>query len=74
MKIKVIPPAEQIRYPILARVIEKCVNPELHLGDVVLLLGEISNMPDHLAFTNRSGKIFYGYHPENFRILSDEET
>ena len=65
---------KKIKYPILARVIEKRMNPEIHLNDVVLLLGEISNMPGHLAFTNRSGKVFYGYHPENFRILSDEET
>ncbi len=65
---------KKIKYPILAEVVEPDMNPEIRLGETVLLLGEITNMPGHLAFTNLSGKIFFGYHPENFRILSEDET
>ena len=43
-------------------------------GDRVLLLGEISNMPDHIAVATRDGKVHFPYHPENFRVLTQGET
>lgn len=43
--------------------------------EVFIFLGEIPNMPGHVVVAGmNSGKIFAGYHPENFETLSDEET
>ena len=43
-------------------------------GDVVLILGEIAQMPGHLALSTRSGKVLFGYHSENFRKLRRNEA
>ena len=40
----------------------------------VLCLGEVVNMPGHYAIAKSDGKISYGWHPENFKQLTDEET
>lgn len=43
--------------------------------DVYVFLGEIPNMKDHcVVIGQRSGKAFVGYHTENFRELSEDET
>ena len=34
--------------------------------EVFLLLGEIENMPGHVAVVNQNGKVFWGYHEEHF--------
>lgn len=36
----------------------------------LLLLGEIKNMKGHVAVVNDKGKVFWGYHVENF-IIND---
>jgi hypothetical protein len=41
-------------------------------GDIVLYLGEIPNMKGHIVFSY-GGRIFYGYHPENFTKIPKEE-
>lgn len=48
-----------VRYNIMGTPIEK--------GDTVLFLGEIPNMKGHIAFVDRDGKIWWGYHPDIFR-------
>lgn len=40
-------------------------------GDSLLFLGEISNMPGHCVIADKSGKVYYGYHTENF-VRADE--
>jgi len=42
-------------------------------GEKVLLLGEIQNMPGHVAVATKDGKVHWGYHPENFRDPTQEE-
>lgn len=44
----------------------------LHLGDTVLCLGEITNMPGHIAFVDVNGVMHWGYHPDNFREYDEE--
>ncbi len=36
-------------------------------GDILLLLGEIENMPGHVAVANREGRVYWGYHEDSFR-------
>lgn len=43
-------------------------------GDTVLLLGEIENMPGHVAVALKDGRVLGGFHPELFRVLSEDET
>ena len=43
-------------------------------NDVLLCLGEIKNMPWHYAFATRDGKVYWGYHGDFVRQLSNEET
>jgi hypothetical protein len=45
---------------------------ELDKCDVLLVLGEIANMPGHYAVALRSGKVVYGLHPELFEDICDE--
>ena len=40
-------------------------------GEQLLFLGEIQNMRGHVVVVNREGKVFWGYHPENFREATD---
>ena len=41
--------------------------------DVVLYTGEISNMRGHIAFADKNGKVWFGWHPDNFRRMKEEE-
>lgn len=42
---------------------------------VYVYFGEIPNMPDHCVVADhRTGKIYSGYHAENFLELSEDET
>ena len=43
-------------------------------GDAVLFLGEIQNMPGHVAVVTRDGKVHWGYHPESFRPATVDEV
>jgi hypothetical protein len=43
------------------------------VGDHVLLMG-IENMPGHVAVVTREGRVVWGYHPEDFRKLTVDET
>ena len=40
---------------------------------LVLCLGEIDNMPGHVAVVTDDGKVHYGIHPENFREPTEDE-
>lgn len=43
-------------------------------NDVFVFLGEIVNMPGHcIVINHRTGKIFSGYHSENFIELTEDE-
>jgi len=42
-------------------------------GNAVIYLGEIPNMKGHIVFIGDDGKIYWGYHPENFRKAKEEE-
>lgn len=44
-----------------------------HPGDVVLYLGEVANMNSHGVFVDRNGKIVWGYHIHNFRVIPEAE-
>jgi hypothetical protein len=42
-------------------------------GDTVLMLGEIEQMPGHVAVALRDGRVLFGYHAEDFcRLPLDE--
>jgi hypothetical protein len=43
-------------------------------GDTVLMLGEIEQMPGHVAIALKDGRVLFGYHEENFRKLTEEEA
>ena len=40
---------------------------------VYLLLGEIENMEGHCVVVENSGKVFWGYHTENFDELKEND-
>ena len=42
-------------------------------GESVLLLGEIENMPGHVAVVTRDGKVHFGYHEDTFRQPTEDE-
>jgi hypothetical protein len=66
---------KKIKYPRLMTV--RAVDPEykypFNNGDVVLVTGEIDNMPGHFVIVTRDGKVHFGYHPEHFREPTDGE-
>ena len=67
----------KVKYPCIAKVqLPEGYEKEYPFknGDRVLVLGEISNMPGHMVLVDRENKIFWGYHKEDFIILTDEET
>jgi diadenosine tetraphosphate (Ap4A) HIT family hydrolase len=42
---------------------------------VLLFMGEIPNMPGHcVVVDNASGKLYSGYHTENFTEIPEDET
>ena len=43
-------------------------------GDLVLYLGEIENMPGHVAVVNRNGQVRWGFHPELFEDFDEENS
>lgn len=38
-----------------------------------LYLGEITNMQGHGVFVNSAGRVFWGYHLEDFEVCQDED-
>ena len=46
-------------------------NIGLPFGCRCLILGEIDNMPGHIAVVNKDGKVIWGLHPEYFEIDED---
>jgi diadenosine tetraphosphate (Ap4A) HIT family hydrolase len=43
--------------------------------DIYVFLGDIPNMPGHCVVLNhRTGKVYSGYHTENFVELSEDEV
>lgn len=42
-------------------------------GDSALLLGEIENMPGHVAVVTKDGKVHWGFHDDNFREPTGDE-
>jgi len=42
-------------------------------GGGVLFLGEIENMPGHVAIVTRDGKTHFGYHDDWFREPTEDE-
>lgn len=42
-------------------------------NEIVLFLGEIKQMPGHCIIVNRKGKVFWGYHTENFEEPKEED-
>lgn len=43
-------------------------------NDVFVFLGEIANMPGHGIFVGRDGKMYWGFHPDDFYELEDDEV
>lgn len=46
-------------------------NPDFKEGDMVLYLGELSNMPGHVAIATDKGKVLFGYHFDNFCVMPE---
>ena len=42
-------------------------------NETVFIFGEINLMPHHCVLANKDGKVFFGYHTENFIPLTEEE-
>lgn len=42
-------------------------------GDSMLFLGELANMPGHCVVADRAGRVFWGFHTDNFREPTDDE-
>lgn len=42
-------------------------------GELLLFLGEITNRPGHCVVANSKGKIWWGFHTENFVEEPQEE-
>jgi len=42
--------------------------------DVFLFLGEVQQMPGHCVVAAKDGRIIWGYHTENFVVISEEEV
>ncbi len=42
-------------------------------GECLLYLGEIPNMPGHVAVVDWNGKVHWGYHMEDFRNPTEDE-
>ena len=43
-------------------------------GESLLYLGEIKQMPGHVAVVDRKGRVHWGYHDDNFRELKESEV
>jgi hypothetical protein len=42
--------------------------------DIFIYLGEIPNMQGHVAVAGRNGKVYFGFHPEDFEEVAEDET
>ncbi len=40
-------------------------------GEMVLFMGEIPNMPGHCVFADPKGKVHWGYHPDNVKVMPE---
>lgn len=49
------------------------ISDPLSKGDCVLFLSEIVDMPGHVAVVNREGKVLWGYHDDNFKVVPADE-
>jgi hypothetical protein len=53
-------------------------NPEFYTqfmaNPFYIYLGEVTQMPGHIFCAGRDGKVYTGFHPEDFRLLTDDET
>jgi hypothetical protein len=38
------------------------------------MLGEIATIRGHMAFAVKDGRVLFGYHPEHFRRLAEDEA
>jgi hypothetical protein len=43
-------------------------------GETLLYLGDIEQMSGHCAVVNKEGRVFWGYHTDNFRALDGDEV
>jgi len=43
-------------------------------NEVFVYLGEMVNMPGHVIVAGRDGFVYFGYHPENFEEVPEDET
>ena len=43
-------------------------------NDAFVFLGEIANMRGHGIFVGRDGKVYWGFHVENFRRVSEDDV
>jgi DNA-binding XRE family transcriptional regulator len=43
-------------------------------GESLLYLGEIKQMPGHVAVVDRKGRVHWGYHDDNFREPKESEV
>jgi len=41
--------------------------------DIFLFLGEIKKMDGHCVVATKDGRVIWGYHTDNFIVLSDDE-
>lgn len=42
--------------------------------EVLLYLGEVQQMPGHCIVVTKEGRVIWGYHTENFVVLSEDEA
>lgn len=42
--------------------------------EVFIYLGEIPNMPGHVVVAGRNGKVYFGFHDDEFEELSEDEV
>ncbi len=43
-------------------------------NEVFVYLGETVNMPGHVIVAGKDGNVYFGYHPENFEEVPEDET
>ena len=43
------------------------------IGEHLLYLGEIEQMPGHCIIVNKAGRVFWGWHTDNFRNPTEDE-
>lgn len=43
-------------------------------NEIVVVLGELANMPEHVIVCHASGHVSWGWHKENFKRLKGSET